>query len=74
MVDQDRIEAIHRFRDALLADNAMQANFRAAFPKLASGLLDGGELSDADLEAVAGGADVLSIDIADYDLGDNIGK
>jgi hypothetical protein len=51
----DSPKAVADFRDALLKDDGLQTKFRAAFPKLASWLLDGDELSDDELAAVDGG-------------------
>jgi hypothetical protein len=55
MSTTDYPKDIADFRDALLKDDDVQTKFRAAFPKIASWLLDGDELSDDELAAVDGG-------------------
>jgi hypothetical protein len=55
MSTTDYPKDIADFREALLKDDDVQTKFRAAFPKIASWLLDGDELSDDELEALSGG-------------------
>lgn len=56
MSTKDYPKAAADFRDALLKDDVVATKFRAAFPKLASWLLDGDELSDDELADAAGGS------------------
>ncbi len=50
----DQSDAIREFRSAVAADKGIEARFRAAFPELASALLDReGELSAKELSEMA---------------------
>jgi hypothetical protein len=63
MSTKDYPKAVADFRDALLKDDDVQTKFRAAFPKIASWLLDGDELSELD------GDELSEDELADVDGG-----